>query len=168
VEYTHPVLEMLRHALFFTGFSVVLVAPFLEEFHFRVLFQGWLERIRPGSPKLQLIQGDQRRQQSNDRLIEDQALLDEDRPEKERHESITPESTSQKNSPDRVPIWPLLVSALLFAVMHTGQGAAPYSLFLFAVGLGFLYRQTHSLIPCFVVHALLNLWSFSAAISKLV
>ena len=52
--------------------------------------------------------------------------------------------------------WPLLVSSFLFAVMHYGQGAAPIPLFLLALGLGFLYRQTGSLTPPIIVHMVLN------------
>lgn len=52
------------------------------------------------------------------------------------------------------PVW---VSALAFAAMHWGQGAAPVPLFILALGLGFLAQRTGSLIPSIVIHATLNL-----------
>jgi hypothetical protein len=51
---------------------------------------------------------------------------------------------------------PIIVSSLLFALMHLGQGPAPIALFVFSLVLGFLYRQTHRLWPSMVVHCLLN------------
>ena len=52
--------------------------------------------------------------------------------------------------------WPILVSSLVFALLHLGQGGAPIPLFFLAVGLGFLYQRTGRLTPCIVVHMLLN------------
>ena len=39
------------------------------------------------------------------------------------------------------------VSAAIFAFMHLGQGPAPIPLFFLAIGLGYLYRQTHRATP---------------------
>ena len=40
--------------------------------------------------------------------------------------------------------------------MHLGQGAAPIPLFILAVGLGLLYQRTGRIVPCIIVHMLLN------------
>lgn len=53
-------------------------------------------------------------------------------------------------------LWPLLLTSGLFALMHLGQGAAPIPIFILSLGLGFLYRQTGSLIPPIIVHMVLN------------
>ncbi|MEC8473860.1 MAG: CPBP family intramembrane glutamic endopeptidase [Planctomycetota bacterium] len=53
-------------------------------------------------------------------------------------------------------LWPLLLTSGLFALMHLGQGAAPIPIFILSLGLGFLYRQTGSLIPPIIVHMILN------------
>ena len=53
-------------------------------------------------------------------------------------------------------LWPLLLTSGLFAVMHLGQGAAPIPIFILSLGLGFLYRQTGSLVPPIIVHMILN------------
>ncbi len=53
-------------------------------------------------------------------------------------------------------IWPILISSALFALMHWQHGPDPIPLFVLAAGLGYLYRQTHRLLPSIVVHILLN------------
>ena len=52
--------------------------------------------------------------------------------------------------------WPVFVTSLLFAAMHSGQGAAPIPIFALSVGLGYLYRQTGSLSAPILVHVILN------------
>src|SRR5690606_35129689 len=49
-------------------------------------------------------------------------------------------------------VWPIVITSLVFAVMHWGQGLAPIPLFFLSLGLGYLYRQTGSLVPSIVVH----------------
>jgi len=57
-ETSHAILQLMRDGSLSTvllcAFSAVLVAPFVEEFLFRVLLQGWLERLdrnlRPMAP----------------------------------------------------------------------------------------------------------------------
>ncbi|MEL6105946.1 MAG: CPBP family intramembrane glutamic endopeptidase [Planctomycetota bacterium] len=53
-------------------------------------------------------------------------------------------------------IWPIALTSVLFALAHVGQGAAPIPLFLLSIGLGFLYQSSGSIIPCIIVHMLLN------------
>jgi membrane protease YdiL (CAAX protease family) len=42
----------------------------------------------------------------------------------------------------------------------------PIPLFVLALGLGYLYRQTHRILPCIVVHLLLNACSLTAYVLK--
>ncbi len=56
----------------------------------------------------------------------------------------------------RPAYWPILVSALVFAMMHAGNGPDPLPLFVLALGLGYLYRQTHRVTPCVIMHACFN------------
>jgi hypothetical protein len=51
---------------------------------------------------------------------------------------------------------PLVLSAAIFAMLHYGQGPAPIPLFFLALGLGYLYRQTHRAAPSIVVHLMIN------------
>ena len=54
VPYHHPILDFLAadrgpRALLLTATSAVLVAPLAEEFFFRGVLQGWLERVAPAA-----------------------------------------------------------------------------------------------------------------------
>lgn len=162
VKYTHQVLTMVKYSLVATAISTVIVAPIVEEFHFRVLLQGWLQRVHSLSPqkKTQLILGD-RRAAKQFELESGQARQSSAASLQETEDPATGAADA------RVPVWPILVSSLLFASVHAGQGAAPYALFALALGLGWVYRLTHSLIPCVIIHFLLNLWSFTALVSTL-
>jgi membrane protease YdiL (CAAX protease family) len=108
----HPLIAVLRDhpspaLMAAVVFSAVVVAPLAEEYFFRVLLQGWLERL------------------------------------------VRPQLA-------------ILASAAAFAVVHTQNGPDPIPLLLFAVGLGYLYRQTHRILPSVVVHLLLNACSLAA------
>ena len=105
---SHPTLEQLLQdpslaTIIGAVIAAVIVAPLFEEFAFRVLLQGWLERLW-GSDS----------------------------------------------------VAPIFTSSLLFAIAHQGQGAAPVALFVFALVLGYLYRQTHRWAPCVVAHMCFN------------
>ncbi len=121
--------------------SAVIVAPVFEEFFFRVLLQGWLEKI-----ELRLARG-----------IES----DSDNPESAEEEIEEPPAIG----PEGVPLGlfglslgllPIVISSTLFALMHWGQGAAPIPLFVLALVLGFVYQRTHRILPSLTVHVLLN------------
>jgi membrane protease YdiL (CAAX protease family) len=51
---------------------------------------------------------------------------------------------------------PIVLSSAAFALGHIEQGAAAAPLFLFAMVLGYLYFQTHRLLPSIIAHAALN------------
>jgi hypothetical protein len=53
----------------------------------------------------------------------------------------------------------IVVTSLIFALMHLGQGLAPIPLFGFSLLLGFLYQRTGSLLPCISLHMLNNGYS---------
>lgn len=54
---------------------------------------------------------------------------------------------------------PTAASATLFALAHFSHGPDPLPLFVFALGLGELYRRTRRLLPVIVTHVALNAWS---------
>lgn len=130
----HPLIEILsqqpsQYFFLVAGFSAVLVAPVAEELLLRVLLQGWLEAVA---------------QRVKDGQSWSDALLALRQP-------------ADANFRLRKPIgWPILVSATCFSALHFGQGPAPVALFLFALGLGYLYQSTHRVLPCVVVHMSLN------------
>lgn len=104
--------------------AAVVVAPIAEEFLFRGVLQGWLERVW--------------------------AL---------RTTAAVPEAESIATEPvvEAAPSFaPIGISAAIFALMHLTSGVDVVPLFFLALGLGYLYRQTHRLWPSIVVHMLLN------------
>ncbi len=137
VEYSHPALDGLLSApvpqvVVQTWLMAVVVAPVTEEFLFRVVVQGWFQRI-----------GRTGRDTAGESLI----LGD-------RH----PPATAAAVAAHRPIVWPAIwATSLLFAVAHYSQGPAPISLFVLSLGLGYLYQRTGSVLACIVMHLLLNL-----------
>jgi membrane protease YdiL (CAAX protease family) len=159
IPYRHDLLDLLRQGLtpyfiFSVFFSAVVVAPLWEEFFFRKLLQGWLEST---DPRMRL--------QTRWRMpsAESPTLSALEVPQ-DFSQPLVEASTTESIREMVPPTWPLFVSASIFALAHNGQGPAPIPLFFLALGLGFLYRQTHSVIPCMVVHASLNCLSLTTAV----
>jgi membrane protease YdiL (CAAX protease family) len=106
VPYRHPIIDfLLEHrsplAILAVGLAAVVVAPVAEEFFFRRVLQGWLEKV--WGP------------------------------------------------------WPaILASAVLFGLAHLGHGLGWIPLVGFGVVAGYLVRQTGSILPAIVLHALFN------------
>jgi len=50
----------------------------------------------------------------------------------------------------------VFVSSGLFAMAHWSHGPDPIPLFVLAVALGIIYHRTHRVLPCIVIHMLLN------------
>jgi membrane protease YdiL (CAAX protease family) len=76
------------------------------------------------------------------------------------------ENTAQSTSsiaPHSAPIFPILFTSVLFALMHSGQGPAPIALFFYSLALGYAYHRTGSLVPSIVMHMLLNVYSLTLA-----
>lgn len=132
---SHPIIEgLLRDAspgkLAACMVSAVIVAPVFEEYVFRVLFQGWLERLRV----------------MPEQFVSRKAIL---------MAGVVDGEVSET----RGILWPSIVSAAIFALMHYSHGPDPIPLFFLALGLGYIYQQTHRILPCIIVHFLLNLTS---------
>ena len=146
--YDHETLNQLQEhfslsTVLFTWFGATIVAPVCEELIFRGILQGWLQRFN------------QRRDPEN-------ALLDivggwpvEPIGVEARQES----EFKNVGKWDRRFWLPIFISSGLFAAIHVGQGAAPIALFFFGLVLGYLYRKTGSLIPCIILHFMLNAFS---------
>jgi membrane protease YdiL (CAAX protease family) len=154
------------------GLAVVL-APVLEEFAFRVLFQGWLEtivsRLAPQSPAS--IESD---------LAETSVGVSEnissDEPSAELAAVEAPESVSTfRVEPEpaepkiiRSPGWaPILITATCFALAHLGNGPSAVPLFFFGLALGYVYRQTHRILPSLVLHMSLNGFTMLIVVAQL-
>jgi membrane protease YdiL (CAAX protease family) len=118
---SHPLVTMLSEdhtAVNFVAATIaaVVAAPVVEELLFRVLLQGWLEKL-----------------------------------------SMPTEPIDPLPYPGARPAyWPMFVSALLFALAHWNHGPDPIPLFFLGLVLGYLYRQTHRLMPGVAMHACVN------------
>ncbi|EMI47206.1 CPBP family intramembrane glutamic endopeptidase [Rhodopirellula sp. SWK7] len=211
-KYSHPVLEALKPdgpdaspdfgifaALFFT---TAIVTPIVEEFWFRGMLQGGLQRIADAAndvrkwtvatpvdaaPTMTLPESAMSGKVTSSANL-DAAFGDvSDQPgaahEAELGNPYAPPPMATETLPvqpadiasdfatrsDWTPtaIWPIVVASILFAVMHWGQGLAPIPLFFLSMGLGYLYRQTGSLVPSIVVHFVLNGFTMSATLLEL-
>lgn len=61
--------------------------------------------------------------------------------------------------------WPILVSSLAFGASHTNQGYSMVSIFVLALGLGYVYRQTHSYPAVVAMHMAFNGLSLATAVA---
>jgi membrane protease YdiL (CAAX protease family) len=157
VEYKHPLIESIRRErslplVILVVASAVIAAPVVEEFIFRVLLQGWLEKAEFA---LLAMRG---------RRASNVATEVHDVRSSRDVETFAQPSVATQHGLLGLPAGsiPIFFSSALFAQMHAGQGQAPVPLFFFALVLGFLYHRTHRVIPSITTHALLNAVSLVA------
>lgn len=147
VEYEHQAIDAVRllerpETIIIHFLTTALIVPIIEETLYRGLLQGSLEHIaRAHRHWKSMLSADDRASRETVRETTRLALF---------RESQWPPTWRARS------VWPVVVTAAIFASMHVGQGAAPIPLFVFALGLGFLFRQTGSLWPPIVVHMTLN------------
>jgi hypothetical protein len=158
------------------SFSAMVAAPLFEEFAFRLVLQGWLQRWE-----------DHRLcQRESQRRLRQWATLTEVRaasgasdeapsgplPEDGLVAAETPLEADAARAlvvPDTLPAdvpgwWPMAprgwlpigLSSLAFGVAHWGHGVDPAALVLLGLFLGYAYQRTGRLAPCIVAHALFN------------
>ena len=173
VPYEHPVLDTLAESptpLLFVGMFVgtAIVAPLVEEFMFRVILQGGLEGVAgvSRSDSAEAIE-----------FSAAEAYLNAAEPTNELADAYRPPPETLQETADAVihddrcwaPVhyWPMVVTSVVFALMHMGQGAAPIPLFVLSLGLGYLYRQTGRITAPLVVHMVLNTITLCAEFTRL-
>lgn len=149
VPYQHNVLDTLKIetsgiAIALVFFSTAVMTPIAEELMFRGLLQSALTRI---ASVLQVRRefADKKTSEQSEQAIENWKLL--------------------QSTDANVPAWPIYASSGTFALMHFGQGAAPIPLFIFALGLGWLYHRTGRLWPSIIVHVMLNAMAIAITIA---
>ena len=138
----HPLIEALKaeqepRMLAQAFIMAVICAPIAEEFLFRVLFQGWLEKLFDP-------QAMQRANYGENVLWGEHALAEKD---------------ATNSEPVYAAFAPIFISALVFALLHFSHGPDWIPLLILSLGLGYLYRRTHRVLPGLIVHFLLNLLS---------
>jgi membrane protease YdiL (CAAX protease family) len=171
------------------SFAAVAVAPVVEEYFFRGLMQGWLESLTRRHHVDELLLGVQRAapgergvverdEQPGDTTAADAEPLLAELAAPSTNPYVTPNPADsaladadveadlediahrlRPAGPSSVPVWPMFVSAAIFALAHFSHGPDWIPLFVLALGLGFLFQRTHRLLPCMTVHFLLNLAS---------
>ena len=176
VDSKHPMVELLRKHhdpwLMLAGLgSAVVVAPLFEEFLFRGLFQGWLEKLvsRAGHAARVVFAEEEERQDFDVPGHPDhrEGAPPRDEPHGELNTDAAPDGGDaeprESDARDMAAVpsgfagyLPIVASSALFAALHVSHGPDWVPLFVLALGLGYLYRQTHRLLPCITVHVLLN------------
>jgi membrane protease YdiL (CAAX protease family) len=121
-----------------------LWAPICEELFFRVIFQGWLERV--------LVH--------RHAMSPDDTAVQELAPDGEVADQYAPAIQSPRGG------WlPIVISAAVFAFVHLDMRSPNFDfvpIFFFACGLGYLYQRTHRALPSILLHMILNVCSLTA------
>lgn len=200
--YSHPVLDALQpeggdsspdFAVFGALFvSTAVITPLVEEFWFRGMLQGGLQRIADAAtdtrrwmpapnddsvsqrapPQLAMddvARGDSNGQSPSNPYSPPQAIQEPTANPLAVAENRNAEISDFATRSDWTPtaVWPIVITSVIFAIMHWGQGLAPIPLFFLSMGLGYLYRQTGSLVPSIIVHFTLNGFTMSATLLEL-
>lgn len=164
-QYSHPLLEELKRdgslpAYLLAVTSAVLIAPLTEEFFFRVIIQGWLQSAPFGS--IRSIFLGQREDQQLAQIAAPGVFVTSpvlDNPYAPSGVLVTASKLTDattENSTLIPPIWPSLVTGVLFGLAHFSYGLSFIPLIVLGTILGLLYRATHSIWPSLVVHFMLN------------
>ncbi len=135
-------------ALFVIFLSTAIWTPVVEEFSFRVVIQGFAEQvIRCRDNFMRWLLGPLQPVPAELVGLKEAAKL-------ANRDVVKP---VEKPTFSSLTFWgPIVISALLFAFAHVGQGPAPIPLYVLAMGLGFLYKTTGNLLLCILIHAYLN------------
>lgn len=140
----HPFIQLVQEQNGFFYFTMIFVmavvfAPIVEEFLFRVVIQGWVERLMTATAI------------HRDSMTEPYSRID-------RMVVMMDRSRLSDRILSGGRAWlPIIISAGLFAAAHIGHGTAPIPLFFLAIALGYVYQRTHRLWPSLVTHMLVNL-----------
>jgi membrane protease YdiL (CAAX protease family) len=150
-ESSHPLLKLLREdpdPRFFllSAFAALLVAPIAEEVYFRLLLQGWLQRLcAVDNVPSEIVVG---------------GLVGEGDADQQ---GVSTDGSQRERGTVRNTV-PIAISSLFFALAHYSHGPDPIALFVFALGLGFLFQRVQRIVPCIVLHFLLNSTSMASLV----
>ncbi len=142
IDYRHPTAEMLKQLRDFSQIApvvvtTVLVAPLAEEVLFRGILLGWFDRLLVERPDVHSL------------------LMGSPHESGYVREGIRGTGFARWGA--------VLASSFVFAVLHLGNGPEGQwfgpdlvPLFLLAIALGWITRQTGRLTPAIVMHSMLN------------
>ena len=178
----HPIMEMFKTSPDVGFFAVLMlaaavVAPLFEELVFRVILQGFLEKLFSfrGSA-LELLVG-----RTTANLAEPVVAMSAQTGPAEilyvadvrpgfvdpyvpppiiQEPIVQAELAQSPGTTDALrgfTFWlPIAITSAIFALLHYSHGPDWVALLLLAAGMGYLYQRTHSVVPGLVVHVLLN------------
>ena len=156
MQYEHPTMKILEGAKspgtwFAIGFTVIIVAPISEEFFFRSIIQGWIEKMV----------------QRLHRQGSDQLPTDDPSPAAAGEAGIFDNGDPPAGPSPIKMSWlhrmaPIFLTSFLFSAAHWNHGGGWVALLFFSFSLGFLYHKTHRLLPCILLHMALNTVSLVA------
>ena len=119
IPYNHPLIKAVKHQpdawmLSVVSISAIIVAPFAEELFFRVLMQGCFEAVEAKRRWLLTLKrsssGSDQSPQANGTSVPQTRPI----PTGAELAALSGPAT-----------WPIVVTSVVFALMHAGQGAAP-------------------------------------------
>ena len=169
-EYEHPTLNLISPdspliSVVSAWWVATIVAPVHEEILFRVVLLGWLLRCFANPTDiLGAIAGGVRNQKATSTPVNLEITANHQPANEDGIDPWRAPSTSvvpPTNYSHRKTWAPVVIVALLFALVHIGQGPAPIPIFFLGLGLCLMYRQTGSVVPCIVTHFLLNTFSMT-------
>ena len=169
-KYEHPLIESVsetKDLLLFTlaGIAAAIIAPVIEEFVFRGLLQGWLEKLFGGNATKEMLFAGGRHQPEVEiftpTISAEQPPLDPnpyapptplqyDKPSFQfrMDQTFTPPSPRD---------WlAIAISMIVFSGLHISHGPGWIPLLIFGAATGLVYQRTHRIVPGIVAHFLLN------------
>lgn len=185
-ESRHPIVEMFKDAPNTRFFGMLLlsaavVAPLFEELLFRVLLQGFLEKVCTFRGRInELLLGTRTPHHDPPTNNSDDGPLDrlttDTNPYASPHVTDPPSEQALAEPVDHQPelqgsaAWlPIGLSSAIFALLHYSHGPDWIPLLLLAGGMGYLYQRTHRILPSLIVHSLLNslsMWGLWVAVKE--
>lgn len=180
----HPLVDALRERpepqmLLVGAAMAVLVAPIFEELAIRLVLQGGLEHFAVR------LAWQSRTEASDIEPMPEGPFAEQPSPDPPRQlaedNPYAPPATDTPAPPmphaetwllsDKLPaIWrviPILISATVFSALHFTHGPDWIPLFFLALGLGYIYQRTGRILPCIIVHFLINAVSYSVLLAEL-
>lgn len=165
-KYDHPFIALVtetKDPLLFglAGVAAAVVAPLFEEFVFRGLLQGWLEKFAAGRATADAVLKGGTEQIEVENLgpapsVEPKPLDPNPYATPVPDEGYAQEMQDVSDPPTSRDWLAIVVSTIVFSMLHYSHGPAWIPLLIFGAATGFVYQRTHRLWPGIVAHVLLN------------
>jgi hypothetical protein len=176
----HPLVQMVAESdhsvcvMLLVSFAVVVVAPICEEITFRLLLQGWLEKLEFSKSEASHSLVPAQVAGNEGELFDSIGVApDEPLPPSDVIQDVSTSDDASRTTSPLIPsthpragakfAWKsIVISSLLFSLAHFGYGPEPIPLFFLALALGYVYNRTHRIVPSIVAHAAFNSYTMIA------